>query len=208
MTLRIVTEASTFGITLDEIRRHLRLTTLATGAGGSSNEDAVLNSFIRSAYNYGENYTRRAWGQKTYELTLDEFPSAGIELPMPPLSSMSTDVKVRYTNSTGGTSTIVDTAVAVDYQTEPGWVMPSSGNEWPDTSSVINAVRVQYVSGYTSSTGILTSMPEAIRTWLKMRVAQMYEFREPVLDSMRVSELPRSYVDGLLDPYTIMSVST
>jgi len=208
MPLRIVTEATGEPISLIDARRHLRLTTAATGAGGSSNEDLLLNSYIKTAREYGENYTKRAWMPQTFELVLDDFPTGGIELPMPPLSTMSTNVKIRYTDTTGGTSTIADTAISVDYHTEPGFVVPSSGNEWPDTSSVINAVRVQFVSGYTSSTGIETTIPESIRTWMKVRMGQMYEHREPIITGARFSEMPRDFADGLLDRYTIMTVST
>jgi hypothetical protein len=40
-----------------------------------------------------------------------------------------------------------------------------------------------------------------------MRVAQMYEFKEPTIVGHLVQELNRDFVDGLLDPYVLIEVN-
>ena len=51
----------------------------------------------------------------------------------------------------------------------------------------------------------ILALPEGITAWIKMRVSQMYEYREP-MQAGNMTELPRSFVDGLLDPYVLIDV--
>ena len=107
-------------------------------------------------------------------------------------------------DSSGSTQTLSATGFEIDMDSEPGWVFPSYNNDWPDTRDTPNAVKVRYKSGYVDS----TSVPEPIKSWIKIRVGAMYENREPVVADrgQSIQQLPRDYIDGLLDPYTVMDV--
>jgi hypothetical protein len=162
---------------------------------------------IQSAKSIGENMTKRAFVPQTYQLIMDGFPSEGFELPIAPLSTNSTDVTIFYVDSSGSTITLASTMYVIDSYSEPGFIAESYNNEWPDTYDQINAVMVQYITGYAITTAVglpdASSTPEPIKTWIKMRVGQMYEFREPIIIGTIMSDLKRDFVDGLLDPYRL-----
>ena len=48
----------------------------------------------------------------------------------------------------------------------------------------------------------------SIKQWVKLRVGSMYENRESLMvgSGNFISELPHSYVDGLLDEFVVQSV--
>lgn len=131
----------------------------------------------------------RAIGTQTWDLVLDEFPSDGIRIPLPPLQSVT---YVRYVHPDTGLETdlTVDVDYLVDTYGEPGWVMPGDGG-WPTTMDTINAARVRFVAGY-------ASVPVAIKRAVMLLAAHYYDNRESVtLDKPTV--LPQA-VDALLYP--------
>jgi uncharacterized phiE125 gp8 family phage protein len=204
MALKRITAPSTQCVTVDEVKDFLRLQ-------GSTSEDYLIESFIKSAESYAENYMKRSINKQQWELRLDEFPDLDekvqdIELPRPPLSTVSSEVVVTYVKDTtlGDTTSVESTAFTIDYYSEPGIIYPSYDNEWPDPKEIPNAVRVTYYSGYSTPANV----PEAIKHWVKLRVGSMYENRESLMVGTGnfISELPHSYVDGLLDEFVVQSV--
>lgn len=204
MALKRITAPSTQCVTVDEVKDFLRLQ-------GTTSEDYLLQSFIKAAESYAENYMKRSISKQQWELRLDEFPdldekAQDIELPRPPLSTVSSEVVVSYVedNTAGNTTSMASTAFTIDYYSEPGIIYPSYDNEWPDPKEIKNAVRVTYYSGYSNPANV----PEPIKQWVKLRVGSMYENRESLMVGTGnfISELPHSYVDGLLDEFVVQSV--
>ena len=204
MALKRITAPSTQCVTVDEVKDFLRLQ-------GTTSEDYLIQSFIKSAESYAENYMKRSINKQQWELRLDEFPDLDekvqdIELPRPPLSTVSSEVVVSYVKDTtlGDTTSVASTAFTIDYYSEPGIIYPSYDNEWPDPKEIPNAVRVTYYSGYSTPANV----PETIKHWVKLRVGSMYENRESLMVGTGnfISELPHSYVDGLLDEFVVQSV--
>ena len=172
MALVLITEATGACVTIDEIKAHLRLSTSDTS------EDALLKVYLMAAQNEAENKTKRALMPQTWELVLDEFPDGGIEIPRPPLSSNSTDLSISYIDSSGATATLSATAYSIDGDSEPAWVVPSYGNDWPETYDVMNAVRVRYKCGYALSGASTATTPYGVKAWVRLRVGAMYNNRE------------------------------
>ena len=201
MSLRLVTDCTVEPVTADEVHDFLRLPTTL--------DYAVINLLIKSARQYAENYCKRAFNPQVWQLTLDGFPSGGIEIPRPPLSTASSGVVITYYDSSAALQTLGSSAYTVDYESEPGLIVPSTlDDEWPETNEQLNAVKIQFTAGYpydVAGGGSTITVPEAIKTWIKMRVGAMYENREPIQAGNRY-ELPRSYIDGLLDPYIMQAV--
>lgn len=193
MALRLITDATAEPVSLDEIKLHLRLSTASTV------EDSLLTAYMKAARGYGENLTKRAWGVQTWELTLNAFPSSGIELARPPLSTASTDLSITYVDTSGVEQTLGSTVYSVDHYSEPGRVTTAYDNDWPDTRDIPNAVKITFKTGYSSSV-----MPEDLKHWIKLRVGAMYEHREPVTIGETFSNLRRDYVDGLLDRHKVL----
>jgi len=201
MALKRITGPSTQCVTVDDVKDFLKLQ-------GTTSEDLLLQTFIKAAESYAENYMKRSINRQRWELRIDGFSGhdGDIELPRPPLTTVSSEVVVSYIEDTtaGSTVAISATAITIDYYSEPGVVYPSYDNEWPETRDEANAVRVTYYSGY-ATPGLV---PDAIKQWVKLRVGAMYEHRESLMVGTGnfVTELPHSYVDGLLDEFVVQSV--
>lgn len=193
MSLRLITDATAEPIDLADIKAHLRLSTASTA------EDALLNSYIKAARYYAENYCKRAFGQQTFQLTLNAFPSSGIELPRPPLSTASTDLSITYVDTSGATQTLGTTVYTIDHYSEPGRVTTAYDNDWPDTRDQANAVQITFKTGYLSSV-----VPEDVKHWMRLRVGTMYEHRESVAVGESFVNLRKDYVDGLLDRHRVL----
>jgi uncharacterized phiE125 gp8 family phage protein len=201
MALKRITGPSTQCVTVDDVKDFLKLQ-------GTTSEDLLLQTFIKAAESYAENYMKRSINRQRWELRIDGFSGhdGDIELPRPPLTTVSSEVVVSYIEDTtaGNTTTISATAITIDYYSEPGIIYPSYDNEWPETRDESNSVRVTYYSGYSTPANV----PDAIKQWVKLRVGAMYEHRESLMVGTGnfVTELPHSYVDGLLDEFVVQSV--
>lgn len=189
MALRLTVPPATEPISLAEAKAHLRVT--------SSTEDTLIGVLISAARQTAENELRRALISQTWEKTLDAFPSA-IELPYPPIIAITTIV---YVDELGATLTLSAPSYQLDNKTEPGWVMPAYGYDWPATRAVANAVTVTYTAGY----GAAAAVPAAIKQWMLLMIGQYYENREGSVPGVTMTPLP--FIAGLLDPYRVMKVA-
>ena len=192
MTLRVVTEPTVEPLTLTEAKLHARIDTTA--------DDTLIESMlIPAARRYAENLTRRAFVQQTLELTLPYFEHC-IELPRPPLISVT---HVKYIDADGVLQTVDAEDYQIDTYREPGLIKPAYLETWPVvTRSDFNAVQIRYVAGYSpigSPTDYASGVPQLLKQWMCVRVAQMYEHREAIIVGAIVEDLSRDFVDGLLD---------
>jgi uncharacterized phiE125 gp8 family phage protein len=200
-------ESTAEPVTLGEAKVFLRMESTDSTA-----EDGLIEDFISVARRRAETITGRTLVTSSYSLFLDRFESINhvIELPLPPLSTVSADVVITYVKDTtaGDTTTIGSTVFTVDPDSEPGRIYPTFDNEWPaDIRDQRKAVTIQFAAGYTAANPV----PTGILNWIKMDVAGMYENRDPLVQGtgrQSITVLPRSNVDGLLDRYTIISVAT
>lgn len=204
MKLTVVTSATGEPVSVEEVKTHLRVE--------STDEDDYIQSLIISARKIAENKMRRTLLPTTYKLVMDDFTSlsASIEIPFPPLSTVSSNLTVNFildTTIADDSTQVYSTAYRIDYDCTPQRIYPVYGNEWP--SCVISsadrkdAVWVQYVAGYQNR----SKVPEPIKMWLKIKVASMYENRQPGFEGKfysQMQELPYQYFDGLLDPYMVV----
>ncbi len=192
MLLKVITAPTEEPITADDVKEYARIDT--------ATDDTLLAAMIQAAREYGEVLTNRAWVSRTLELVLDAFPDTEIVLPYPPVTSVTS---IKYKDSTN----VEQTWTSTEYQTETDSDMPARirlayGYTWPVVYSEMNVVRVRYVAGYAS----VDAIPESIKTWLKLRVNSMYAQREAFVAGQTIAPLQRDFVDGLLDPYRIVTV--
>lgn len=185
MSLIKIADPTTEPVTLAEIKSHLKLET--------TYYDAIIPTYITVARQMAEHKTGKALAPQTWKLTLDEFPDGGIYVPIPPISTVSTNVSISYYNTSAALVTLDSSYYFVDDKAQPAYIAMSTGlDDWPDTNDQINAVTVQFVCGY-------TTCPENIKHWIKMRVGAMIETPEAIVTGEGVSNLRRDFVDGLLD---------
>ena len=197
MVLTLVSESTTEPVTVAELKTYLRMESTDSTA-----EDGLLGSYITVARKQAEHLTRRSLVAATWQIRFDDFLNSTqiIELPKPPISTASTNVTVTYIEDTtaGNSTTVGSTVYTVDFYSEPGRIYPAYDNEWPDSiRDQKNAITVQFVSGYST-----TNIPQPIVQWIKMRALDMFENRESITEA-KLEEIPRTYVDGLLDEYTL-----
>ncbi len=164
----------------------------------SLSEDALIALLVKAAREFGEAITNRAWVTQTWELVLDGFPTGGIVIPLPPLQSITS---VKYIDEDGYEQTLDSSLYHADVDSEPGLIVPAYGESWPSARDEINAVRVRFVAGWLTTDAI----PEMLKMWLKVRVGTLYMQREAIVIGQTVEAIPRDFVDGLLDPYRIIT---
>lgn len=122
----------------------------------------------------------------------DAFPVYSLFL-LPPLSSVTS---ITYLDTDGASQTLAADQYTVDAKSIPARITPAYGVTWPSTRAQSNAVYVTFVAGY----GAASAVPEGIKLWMLMHIKQAFDNRTPMVAGSASNELPRSYVDGLLDP--------
>lgn len=188
MALRRTVDAATEPVSTAEAKAHMHVT--------SSAEDTVINAMIKAARMQCENELGRSLITQTWQKTIDRFPDA-IELPYPPIIAVS---EVTYVDPTTELATVLTvSSYTADTASEPGWLVPAYGYDWPETLEVINAVTVTYTAGF----GGANDVPQAIKQWILMQVAAMFENREAAAQGAAAAQM-LPFVDGLLDPWRVV----
>ncbi len=193
MPLKIIAAPTVEPVTGIEAKGHARIDTAA--------DDIVIDRFIREAREEAEGETKRAIMTQTWELALALFP-AEIVVPLPPLQSVTS---IKYIDTDGAEQTLAATEYEIDAFSEPARIRPAYGKSWPSTRDVYNAVKIRFVAGYAGAADVTPPVPEGIKAWILIRFASKYENREATVLGQTVAEIPRNFIDGLLDPYRVMS---
>jgi len=187
MALRRLTDAATEPLTTAEAKTHLRVT--------AATDDTYIDTLVKAARYIAENELRRSLITQTWVRTLDEFPDA-IELHYPPIVSVTS---VKYYDTAGAQQTLAASQYSLDYQSEPGWIVPAHDVVWPDTLDAINAVEVIYTAGY----GTAADVPQTIKAWILLQVGHLYENREATMPGISITPLP--FIGGLLDQHRVVT---
>jgi uncharacterized phiE125 gp8 family phage protein len=183
MSLEVIAHPTSEPITVAEAKLNARC--------DDSTEDSLWSVWISGLRRQLEHDLQRSIMPQTYELLIDRFPpcAGAIRLAMPPVQSVSL---ISYVGLDGLEHTMSSAAYVLDARTKPGWVMPLQGTDWPAAAAVANGIRVRFVAGY-------TAVPPEVRSWMLVKTACAYRFREALQAGMTLGELPRDYVDGLVD---------
>ncbi len=169
MSVKVVTAPEEFPVTLTEAKAHLRI--------DHTYEDTLITALIEAATIYAEKFTGRALIDQTLDVYLDEFPVGALEIPKPPLISVT---GLFYTNSGG--SEIEFTDFDVDDASEPARLyLPMSGT-WPTPSTAPNSVRIRVRAGYIDATvsPAEANVPPSIKAAILLYIGALYENREAV----------------------------
>ena len=166
-----------------------------------TDDDELIAGMISAAREDAEDYTGRSLVSQQWVFALDSFPvyrvgdtapvranfdtvtghsfggilwnhSQVIKIPQPPLQAVNA---VLYTDlSTNVQLTLAATAYQVDAISEPGRLAPAFGTTWPLVAPVLNAVQIEFTSGY-------AEVPFRFQQAIKLRAAAYYENREEFL---------------------------
>lgn len=185
MSLKLITAATTYPVSLSEAKLHLRV--------DGADEDTLVTALITAATEMAEQETGRALMAQTWELTLDAFPDA-FELTRTPVQSVTS---VKYYDTNGAQQTLSAGAYALSTANdfESATIAPVVNTTWPTAQDRIDCVAVRFVAGY-------STVPEPVKQWIKLMIGAMYDNREA--DSISVGTPTRlRFVDRLLDRYRI-----
>lgn len=145
--------------------------------------DGRLKAMIRAATEYCQRVLRQQFMPASHRITLDNFPAWRLELPLPPLRSITT---IGYTATSGSSATLSSTAYTVITSDDvPGFVEPAFGESWPTPRDVPNAVTVTFATGYVTRVKI----PDTIKQAILLLVGHWYESRETVAVGVTTKEI-------------------
>ena len=178
MKLKLVTAPANSPVSLDDAKMHMRIL--------SDDEDMLIASLIDAAVDKAQQITNRQLAEATYELYADTVPSE-VELPKPPLVAVESVQAMKD-------GAYADIDYDLDDKSEPAVIRIDDTSSDDET----NAFKVRYRSGY-------SVCPAAIRQWILVQVATMYEQRESY-QNQTVQNMPRTFVDHLLDSYRVRIV--
>lgn len=189
MALKLITPATALAVSLAEAKLHLRV--------DASDDDTLISAYITAATELAEQATGCAIMPQTWELTLDAFPAA-FELTRVPAASITS---LKYWDVDGNLVTLDASHYTLDNTNDFGYayVVPAYGDAWPVGRAQINAVALRYIAGYASS----ASVPESIKSWIKLMVGAMYENRQTESD---VQTYALGFADRLLDRYKVWAL--
>jgi uncharacterized phiE125 gp8 family phage protein len=160
-----------------------------------TDEDILLNSFIESARRAAENYLRRALLEQTITLKMDYWPSEIIELPRPPLISITAIETLDESN----TATVYSSDnYYIITGSDPGFVVIKQGITFPiNTERSFGGIQVRYKAGYGTNR---TDIPNSIRDGIKLWATEIYENRF-------VRDDPPPEAMNLLSPYRMLRIN-
>jgi uncharacterized phiE125 gp8 family phage protein len=180
MALKLITPATTFPVTLEEVKAHCRVS--------FDDDDDLLQIYLEAATSHCEEFQGRAYCEQTWELTLDEFPLEEIEIRRPPLIGV---VSIKYDDGDGLEQTVDVSEYTVDTVSEPGWVLPA--DSWPSgVFDGINAVRIRFKAGYADSMDSpnVSLIPKDIKAAILLYVGTLYANRETIVIGQSAVTIP------------------
>ena len=155
-------------------------------------ETALINSLIKTARQYVEDYTTRQIMSATWELYLDAFSTRKIYLEKSPVVAVS---EIAYKDTNGDDQIVSLDDIALDIAYEPARLVPGYGITWPTTRTIENAIKITFTAGYASS----ATVPSPIKSAILLIVAHLYENRGD--EGHRT--MPKT-IQYLLDPYCVI----
>jgi uncharacterized phiE125 gp8 family phage protein len=172
--IQLVTAATELAVSLDEVKAQCRVTDTAS--------DALFETYIAAATEMVEQFIGRSIMAQTWLLALDRF-SHEIDLPRGPATSVQW---VKYIDPMGNEQAADSDLYALDLISDPQRLVLVAGASWPATQSIVNSVKIQFVSGYAVA-------PAAIKMALLATVNRWFDNREIAGLAMDAKAMLRSF---------------
>jgi uncharacterized phiE125 gp8 family phage protein len=151
-------------VTVEELKLFARI--------DGDDENTLLESFITSARRLTEDYLNRALIEQTITLKMDLWPCEVIELPRPPLISITA---VETLDESNVATVYASSNYYFDIISEPGLLILKNGVTPPqNTVRYYGGYQIRYKAGYGDAA---TDVPTAIRDCIKQWATAMYENR-------------------------------
>jgi uncharacterized phiE125 gp8 family phage protein len=152
-------------VSLAEAKRHANVV--------ATDDDTLISALLQAAREQVESDASRALVTQTWRLKLHSFFADLIELPRPPLVSVT---KIEYLDLNDVTQTLPVVYYRVDADRSPGVIWRDKDYVWPTISDQPNAVTITYVAGY----GAAAAVPARAKQAILLLVGHWYRSREAV----------------------------
>jgi uncharacterized phiE125 gp8 family phage protein len=150
-----------------------------------SDEDALLGLMVAAAAEDCANVMQRAITPATWRAEFDGFADSITLSP-----AMATEVvSISYIDADGATQTLP----LIDAKLSGGVLRPAFGKVWPATRAEPSSVTITYKSATWPDP---ESVPAAVKVWILLRVAALYENREAWTQGKTVEANP--HIDNML----------
>lgn len=176
-------------VTLADMKVHLRVT--------HDDDDAYIEALIGAARAVCEQKSGLCLITQTIDIVADEWPDGDDSvLPVHPIQAVTW---LKYYDTANAQQTLATTVYNVTTYGPAARIALAYGQVWPSTYCRPDAVTLRVVAGYGASGD---SVPLAIRQWIMLHAAALYEQREAVIDSQAAVQVS-PLLDGLLDRYRV-----
>lgn len=171
MSLHLITAPTDLPITVNQARSRLKIDSAA--------EDEYIEFLITALTNLidgGEGVLGHCLCRQTWEYRIAGFPCFRLELPLPPLASVTS---IKYLDTSGVEQTLSSSAyVVIDQGANPAIIQPATGYSWPATMcDRPDAVRILYIAGY-----LTANIPPAIIAWMLREIGKGLQTRDADLN--------------------------
>lgn len=149
------------------------LMTPAEIPGSHFADDAKVTAYIAAAvegFDGPGGWVGRAFGVQTLEHLRCDFPCGLIELPCPPVVSLTS---ITYLDAAGTERTVDVAGVTLD---KIGGTLRLNAGYWPAALGQAGAVKIRYVAGYNGTsiaTGGTGSLPASVKQAIRFMVQNM-----------------------------------
>ena len=186
MRFYVYTAPSVEPITVSEVKTFARI--------DGSDEDTLIGTFITAARQACEQFLRRAILEQTIRCKFDFWPDYPIELPRPPVISITQVGTV----DESGTVTVYDASsyYLITDDMVPRLAIRQTSNVPQNSDRDYAGYIIDYKAGYGSTAA---SVPEQIKTGLKLWTTDIYENRV-------VRETPPPEAWAVLNPYRVIKI--
>lgn len=182
MTLKKLAEPAELAVSLADAKTNLRIeqddTTL----------DALLAIWIAGIVAEAEQTSGSAFINRPMRVTLARFGDV-IRLAAPTFSVES----VKFFDPDGEEQILDSQVYYVNKETQPGYLVPARGRNWPTTACGPNVVTVNFTAGHGPTSA---STPACVKLYVLARLAQQWD---PGDRDFKETESSR-FIERLLDP--------
>lgn len=159
MAANVILPPAEMAVSIETARRAARVNGTAL--------DEEIKIHVGTATTEAEHYTRLAFIDRTYRLTLDSL-AGDIEMPVSPAREV---VNFIYTDEDGNLQELDPADYVLDETTKPGFLVPAFGKAWPATRSQPKSVQIDVVCGFGPAPA---DVPDAAKGYIIARLREMY----------------------------------
>ena len=186
LTWKVTTAPLVEPVTNDEVKLYARI--------DGSSEDTLIDSFIQAVREATEKFLGRALINQSITVSLNEWPISPIELPRPPLVSIT---EVRTVGEDLSESVYSSDYYYVQTKKEPGELVIKFDKSDPcNTDRYFGGYEIEFIAGYGATA---EDVPQPIKLAIILWAADIYENRVPIVD-------PPPFSKSIMAPYRVIQV--